>query len=385
MKKKHLKVLLGMSGGVDSSVAAALLVEQGYEVHGITLQVWEDEDETSHTKPWQERGCCKLGMARHVARLLNISHDVIPSREAFQSGVIDDFVSNYLAGMTPNPCVRCNERVKFGALYRLADQFQADYIATGHYAKICHKATGTWSLARATDSRKDQTYFLYRLNPDWLPRILFPLGNLHKSDVWQRAEALGLPTEELQESQEICFVNQGDYRTFLKTHAPQAVRPGPMIDQTGRYLGQHEGVAFYTPGQRRGLGLATGTRLYVHRVVPETNIVVLGPSQGLDSSSCVVTDLRLFEPNDFFTDAIIDVQIRYAARPVPARFMWQSKEKALLQFHTPQRAVSPGQSAVFYHGDRVLGGGIILQAERSTENPASGSQPPSRHADPSLA
>ncbi|RMH37213.1 MAG: tRNA 2-thiouridine(34) synthase MnmA [Nitrospirae bacterium] len=385
MEKKRSKVLLGMSGGVDSSVAAALLVEQGYDVHGITLQIWENEDETSSTKPWQERGCCKLGMARHVARLLNIPHDVIPSRAAFQSGVIDDFVSNYLAGSTPNPCVRCNERVKFEALYRLADQFRADYIATGHYAKIDQKANGSWSLFRATDLRKDQTYFLYRLNPDWLPRILFPLGDLHKAEVWQRAEALGLPAEELQESQEICFVNQGDYRTFLKAHAPQAVRPGPMIDHTGRYLGQHEGIAFYTPGQRRGLGLSIGTRLYVHRVIPETNTVVLGPSQGLESPACIITDLRLFEPNHFITDTTIDVKIRYAARSVPATFIWQSEKTALLRFRQPQRAVSPGQSAVFYRGDEVLGGGIILRAEPLPENHASAFQHTSPNADSSPA
>lgn len=357
--KSRPKVLIGMSGGVDSSVAASLLVEQGYDVHGITLQVWEDEDESSAAKPWQERGCCKLGMAKHVAKMLNIPHDVIPSREPFQVGVIDDFISGYAAGTTPNPCVRCNERVKFGALYRLASLFRADYVATGHYANISNEH-GIWSLFRAKDRQKDQTYFLYRLNPEWLPRILFPLGNLYKSEVWRRAEALGLPVEELQESQEICFVNQGDYRTFLKTHAPQTLRPGPFVDPAGRYLGQHQGIAFYTPGQRRGLGLARGTRLYVHRVIPQTNTVVLGPAQGLETSQCLVSDLCLFDRDRFATTTAIDVKIRYAAQPVPATFAWQGEKTAILRFHTPQRAISPGQSAVFYHEENVLGGGIIL-------------------------
>ena len=212
-------VLLGMSGGVDSSVAAALLVRQGYDVHGITLQVWEHEDDSVATsKKWQERGCCKVGIARHVAKLLGIPHEVLDTRHTFRQAVIDDFIQGYTTGTTPNPCVRCNERVKIHTLVDLALQRKVDYVATGHYARL-HAHRGFSVLSRSVDPRKDQTYFLYRLRAEWLPRLLFPLGGLEKAAVWREAEALGLPVEELRESQEICFVSQGDYRTFIKNEA----------------------------------------------------------------------------------------------------------------------------------------------------------------------
>ncbi|HJU04464.1 MAG TPA: tRNA 2-thiouridine(34) synthase MnmA [Nitrospiraceae bacterium] len=352
-------VILGMSGGVDSSVAAALLVDQGYEVHGVTLQVWEHEDESvAASKRWQERGCCKVGLARHVAKQLDISHEVIDTRDSFRTGVIDDFLAGYQAGTTPNPCVRCNERVKLRSLYRLAGERGADFVATGHYARIDRDGDRP-VLRRAVDSRKDQTYFLYRMNPEWLDRLLFPVGAMHKSDVWSRAESLGLPPEELKESQEICFVSQGDYRTFLEHEAPRSKRPGWLTDTDGRILGQHEGIAYYTPGQRRGLKVATGQRLYVHRVVPNTNTVVVGPEEGLFQSECTVADLNLFAPSMFNDSIDCRIKVRYATPAAPALATPHGDGTMLVQFHTPQRALSPGQSAVFYDGDRVLGGGII--------------------------
>ena len=248
-----------MSGGVDSSVAASILVEQGYDVRGVTLQVWEDEDEeTRKTKRWEDRGCCKVGIAKHVAKLLEIPHELIDTREIFQTGVIDDFTHSYLSGNTPNPCVRCNERVKFGSLYAHAQNMGADFVATGHYAKVFQDPDGKFQLGMAEDRKKDQSYFLYRISSEWLPAILFPLGKLQKSEVWERAEAMGLPTEELKESQEICFVTQGNYKDFLKQHAPESIKPGTFVDMQGSPIGQHEGVAFYTSGQRKGLGIATG-------------------------------------------------------------------------------------------------------------------------------
>ncbi len=222
-------------------------------------------------------------MARHVAELLGISHQVIDTRERFQKGVIEDFIGGYLQGTTPNPCVRCNERVKFGGLFQVADELGADYIATGHYANIRHDEGGTPFLVRGQDVKKDQSYFLYRIPPSWLSKMMFPLGDMEKPDVWREAEAMGLPVDELKESQEICFVTQGDYRQFLKQHAPQASSPGTFVDVKGKELGQHQGVAFYTPGQRKGLGISGGSRLYVQRVVPEMNMVVLGPAEDLDS------------------------------------------------------------------------------------------------------
>lgn len=347
-----------MSGGVDSSVAAALLVRQGYDVHGITLQVWEHEDDaTATSKKWQERGCCKVGIARHVAKLLDIPHEVVDTRHTFRQAVIDDFIQGYTTGTTPNPCVRCNERVKIHTLIELALQRSFDYVATGHYAQL-HDRRGFFVLSRSVDPRKDQTYFLYRLRAEWLPRLLFPLGSMEKAAVWREAEALGLPVEELKESQEICFVSQGDYRTFLEKEAPHSMKQGLFIDQEGRPLGRHDGIAFYTPGQRRGLGIATGQRLYVHQVHPTTNTVVLGPGERLHSE-CTVDDLNMFAPDFPSQSTEVYVKVRYATPPTLATLTLLNSSAFHVQFSQPQRALSPGQSAVFYSGDDVLGGGII--------------------------
>ena len=359
LASKPQKVVLGMSGGVDSSVAAKLLKDQGYEVLGVTLKVWEEEDETSVSKRWQERGCCKVGIAKHVAELLDISHQVIDTRESFQQGVIDDFIGGYLQGTTPNPCVRCNERVKFGGLFQVAEQLGAEYIATGHYATIKKNEAGTSFLARGRDTKKDQSYFLYRIPPKWLSKMLFPLGAMEKPQVWAEAEAMGLPVDELKESQEICFVTQGDYREFLKEHAPQAANPGNFVDAEGHKLGQHEGVAFYTPGQRKGLGIAIGNRVYVQRVVPDLNLVVLGPPEDLDTTTCQVADLNIFSRETLVDGQLINIKFRYGSPAVPATLHWDSETSMSLTFESPVRALSPGQSAVFYEGDRVLGGGII--------------------------
>ncbi|MDK2744364.1 MAG: tRNA 2-thiouridine(34) synthase MnmA [Nitrospira sp. BO4] len=352
-------VLLGMSGGVDSSVAAALLVRQGYDVHGVTLQVWEHEDESVATsKKWQERGCCKVGIAKHVAKVLHIPHEVFDARDTFRTGVIDDFLTGYTSGTTPNPCVRCNERVKLRGLVDLATSRGFDYVATGHYARL-QMNRGYSVLARAADHGKDQTYFLYRLNPRWLPQLLFPVGGLQKSDVWVEAEAMGLPADELKESQEICFVSQGDYRTFIEKEAPEAKKPGLFVDVAGQPLGQHNGIAFYTPGQRRGLGIATGERLYVQQVHAATNTVLLGPEHSLRKEECTVSDLNLFVPWLRESEVTVDVKVRYATPPTPATVSPLTPSSLRIRFHEPQRALSPGQSAVFYDGEEVLGGGII--------------------------
>ena len=353
------RVILGMSGGVDSSVAAGLLVDQGYDVHGITLQVWEQEDESaSVSKRWQERSCCKVGIARHVAKRLEIPYEIIDTRQTFRTGVIDDFLSGYLAGTTPNPCVRCNERVKLQSLIALAEARGAEFVATGHYARI-QGENRRFSLQRAADDRKDQSYFLYRLKPAWLPRLLFPVGGMQKPEVWARAEALDLPPDEVKEIQEICFVTQGDFRTFIETEAPAARQPGRFVDTDGRELGRHDGIAFYTPGQRRGLGVAAGQRLYVQRVEPDTNTVVLGTDESLLRSECTVSDLNLFDESLRSGPCKAEVKVRYATPASPATLTPVSDGTILVSFLTPQRALSPGQSAVFYDGARVLGGGII--------------------------
>jgi len=348
-----------MSGGVDSSVAAALLVRQGYDVQGVTLQVWEHEDESIATsKKWQERGCCKIGIAKFVAQKLKIPYEVIDSRDGFRRGVIDDFLQGYVNGTTPNPCVRCNERVKLRGLLDLAEARGIQYVATGHYVRIVRDSTG-WELHRSVDGRKDQSYFLYRLHPSWLSRLLFPVGGMEKIDVWKEAEALGLPADELKESQEICFVSHGDYRTFIETEVPSAKRSGAFIDAQGRHLGEHDGIAFYTPGQRRGLGVAAGQRLYVQEVRPATNTVVLGPEDALQRESCDVADLNVFDPPLLMGRTEVSVKIRYATPATAATLEPIGNDTLRVHFHVPQRALSPGQSAVFYRGDRVLGGGII--------------------------
>lgn len=352
-------VLLGMSGGVDSSVAAAILVRQGFDVHGVTLQVWEHEDEAvAVSKKWEERGCCKIGIARFVAQKLNIPYEVIDRREEFRGGVINDFLHGYSSGTTPNPCIRCNERVKLRGLVDLANERGIPYVATGHYVRVS-KLYDVPYLHRARDEKKDQSYFLYRLQPAWLPRLLFPVGNLQKSEVWKEAEALGLPVEELKESQEICFVSHGDYRSFIAAEMPDAKNPGTFIDEEGRRLGEHEGIAFYTPGQRRGLGVATGSRLYVQEVRPSTNQVVLGTEESLLRQSCEVGDLNVFDSTLLTGQTAVSVKVRYATPATPATIVPLSADSLRIDFHMPQRALSPGQSTVFYRGDQVIGGGII--------------------------
>ena len=352
-------VLLGMSGGVDSSVAAALLVRQGYDVCGVTLQVWEHEDDNvAASKKWQERGCCKIGIARYVAQRLKIPYEVVDQRQLFREAVIDDFLRGYAGGTTPNPCVRCNERVKLRGLVALAEHRGIQYVATGHYVRI-QESGGNFALCRSLDVRKDQSYFLYRLRPDWLPRLRFPVGAMQKSQVWAEAETLGLPVEELKESQEICFVSQGDYRTFIESEMPSSKNPGAFVDEHGRDLGRHDGIAFYTPGQRRGLGIAAGQRLYVQRVQPSTNTVVLSPEEGLLSASCLLKDLNVFDPSLLETKTEFAVKIRYATPATAALVEPLDSDTLRVHFQAPQRALSPGQSAVLYRDDQVVGGGII--------------------------
>ncbi len=354
------KVVVGMSGGVDSSVVAALLVDQGYEVTGVTLQTWKESGEVERS--WLDRSCCKVGLARYVAERLKIPHHVVDTQQAFRDLVIQNFIEEYASGRTPNPCVLCNERIKFGVLLKIALDLGADYLATGHYARVEYfPETGRSLLKKGVDRLKDQSYFLYRLSQEQLSRVLFPLGDMEKARVWELAEGLGLPAEEMAESQEICFVTQGDYRVFLREETPQLIREGQIVDREGKALGRHQGVSFYTVGQRRGLGLSSPERLYVTGLDPEQNRVRVGPEGDLYHRRLVAQHINLIQEGIEVGNESLGVtaKVRYRSGEAGAAVRMLERDRLEVVFDQPQRAVTPGQSVVMYQGEYVVGGGII--------------------------
>jgi tRNA-specific 2-thiouridylase len=359
---RQKKVVVGLSGGVDSAVVASMLVAQGYQVEGITLRTWSEPGESE--KRWQDRSCCKIGIAQYVSQELGIPHRVIDAQERFRRAVIDDFCATYAAGRTPNPCVLCNERVKFALLLESAQEAGADLLATGHYARVEHDATtNRHRLRKGVDPAKDQSYFLYRLSQEQLGRTLFPLGGFTKAEVWIKAQAMGLPVDDIAESQEICFVTQKDYRDFVAAPLPQTEQPGAMVGVGGEALGSHRGVAFYTVGQRRGLGVAAGERRYVTQLDAGSNLVVLGAEADLYSDTCLVEDVHLGSVGEI--DAPIRVSAKYRYKTTEATATVSPHQDSLLRvrFDAPQRALTPGQSIVFYDGDVVVAGGVIASAE----------------------
>ena len=355
MKKK---VVVAMSGGVDSSVAAALLLEQGYEVIGVTLRLFSERKGGIK--------CCggaeSADKARASAQALGIRHYFKSAQGLFSEKVIGDFVGSYLAGRTPNPCVECNRYLKFDYLYRLALSLGAGHLATGHYARVV-KEGERWALLRGTDPLKDQSYFLYCLRRSQLPRLLFPLGAMPKSEVRKAAAKLSLPSASEPESKDICFVTQGNYGAYLGGEAGVKPRPGYIVDQAGKRLGRHKGFFNFTVGQRRGTGVHGGDRLYVTELRPETNVVVMGPLGAAHSGAFRVAGLnwlRTPESGAFRTS----VQIRYRHKPAPCLVV-PGKGGAAVRLDKPQFAVAPGQAAVFYDGDEVIGGGIISGIDNS--------------------
>lgn len=372
------RVVVGMSGGVDSSVAAALLVERGRDVVGVTLRVW----------PWQEPeeaptrfgSCCSpqtADDARQVARRLGIPYYLLNTEREFDRTVIDNFASEYRAGRTPVPCVVCNQEVKFGSLLRRARAWEATAVATGHYARVRRDPeTGRYLLFRGRDARKDQSDFLWPLTQEQLAAAEFPVGDLTKEDVRAKARALGLSVADKPESMEICFIPDDDYRGFLRRRIPEAFRPGPIVDRAGRRLGEHQGLAAYTVGQRRGLGLTSDRPLYVLALDPARNAVVVGEAEDLATERLVATTAN-FIPFDWPPEELrVAAKIRHSHAPAPAVVRALSgprpqaagprpqagERRVEVVFDEPQRAVTPGQSVVFYQDDQVIGGGIISGA-----------------------
>lgn len=354
------KVVVGMSGGVDSSVAAALLKDEGYDVIGITMQLWRDKDsETLEV----EGGCCSLAAvddARRVCDRLGIRYYVLNFKEIFEKKVIRSFVNDYLAGMTPNPCIECNKHIKFDELLRRAMNLGAEYVATGHYAKVLfHDRINRYVLKRSVDNKKDQTYALYNLTQFQLMHTLMPLGEYTKDKVREIAKDLGLPVANKPDSQEICFVPDNNYGGFIEKEEPDRITPGYFKDKNGNIMGQHKGIAYYTIGQRKGLGITFGKPMFVTNIIPEENVVVLGESDEVFNDNLTVSSLN-FIPFDTLEEKMeVTAKIRYAAKEAKAILIPEMQDMVKVIFNEPQRAITPGQSVVFYKDDMVVGGGII--------------------------
>jgi tRNA-uridine 2-sulfurtransferase len=348
------RVIVAMSGGVDSSVAAARLVAQGFDVVGVTLHLWDYPDDGS-----VKSRCCApedVHDAHRVADALGIPHYAFDRRELFRREIVDPFVDAYLAGETPSPCVRCNRGVKLAELVTLADRLEAPRIATGHYARIGRDDGGRVRLLRARDAAKDQSYFLHMLPSSVLQRLIFPLGEATKAEVRAEALSLGLAGANKGESQELCFVPSGRYDAFVAERAGDRIRPGPILDQTGRAVGTHAGIHGFTIGQRKNLGVALGNRAYVVGLDADSGAVRLGSREELCASGAELDELSLAEGEALPLEC--EVSVRYRGKPVPARI----DPGAKVHFRAPIAAVVPGQFAVFYRGDVVLGGGRIRSA-----------------------
>jgi tRNA-specific 2-thiouridylase len=356
------KVLALMSGGVDSSIAAASLVRQGFDVVGVTMKIWE-EPACADDTGGRCRLCADIEDARHVCSRLNIPHIVFDAQSVFRKKVIEPFCEEYLGGRTPNPCVICNVEIKFGLMLRRARELGAVFVATGHYARIKHDETrGRFLLLKGRDPAKDQSYFLYRITHDQLKHILFPLGSLTKPEVRWQARALGLHVSDKTESQEICFVPAGDYRGLLERMHPGSLTPGPIMDVNGKHLGTHRGIACYTIGQRRGLGIAHSRPLYVVGFDRKKNAVVVGTSEHLWSRELLATRVNWISAAEPAEPFRAHARIRYKHRESPATVVPLEGQAARVRFDKPQRAVTPGQSVVLYDGNLVAGGGIIESA-----------------------
>ena len=345
------RVLVAMSGGVDSSVAAALLLERGYHVQGLTMLLWRD--------PLAGEGDA-VERAKGVCAQLGIPHHTLDLREVFYRRVVEPFGQEYARGRTPNPCVRCNQQLKFALLLDHARELGGDYLATGHYARIARDAEG-YHLLCGLDARKDQSYFLYGLDQERLGRLLLPLGTWRKEQVRAMARRRQLAVVDRSESQDLCFLGGRDYRAWMRERFPEAVRPGPILDRRGRRLGTHQGLPMYTIGQREGLGIAAPRPLYVLALDVARNALIVGHAEELGWDSLLAAEMSYVAGHPPAEGAAVEAKIRYRARRAPARVWPLADGRARIVFAKPLRDITPGQAVVLYRGERVLGGGIIAR------------------------
>ena len=350
------KVVVAMSGGVDSSVAAALLKQQGYEVTGMMLRLWSETGREASNR------CCtpdSMALARRVSAKLEIPFYVVDAKELFYSTVVESFLDGYAQGETPNPCVICNRQIKWDFLLNQALAFGAEYLATGHYARKQAAGDGKWQIFRAKDRSKDQSYVLHVLSQEKLAKALFPVGEFQKSEIRSLAADFALPTATRSDSQDLCFLGGDDYRDFLRRNVPQIGRPGPIVNLAGDQLGEHQGLAYYTIGQRKGLGLSSQVPMYVLKKENATNTLVVGEEGELGQSRLVARNINWVagEPPEGMFKA--NVKTRYTSKEAGALVVLIEKNKAEVRFDSKQRDITPGQAAVFYEGDLVIGGGTI--------------------------
>ncbi len=359
MKKK---VVVGMSGGVDSSVAAYLLKEQGYDVIGVTMQIWQDEEQAAQE---ENGGCCGLSAvddARRVAQHLDIPYYVMNFKKEFKEKVMDYFVEEYLAGRTPNPCIACNRYVKWESLLQRSMEIGADYIATGHYARIVQLPNGRYAIRNSVTAAKDQTYALYNLTQYQLAHTLMPVGDYEKDVIRKIAERENLPVAHKPDSQEICFIPDHDYAAFIDREATGRVPgKGNFVTKDGNVLGEHLGITHYTIGQRKGLNLAMGHPVFVTDIRPETDEVVIGENEDVFSDTLFCKNLNFMSIEDLTEPREVLAKIRYAHRGEKCLIEKVGEDTVKCTFKAPVRAVTPGQAVVFYEEEHVLGGGVIIR------------------------